>query len=144
MTRLFPRLRKIYLAKYKPLKLAMERKQVMAVHPAQYLAKIKVAMTDTRGNIKAIMHMPYPADPLVEPEFQGLTYYQVALIKQAQLATIGELDSLEFFTDRDIGKPAQVQVNVNTQETLDSFLRKIAIAEGEVIDVKSEAEELFG
>ena len=40
----------------------------MAVHPAEYLAKLKVVMNDTRGNIKAIMHMPYPADPLTEPE----------------------------------------------------------------------------
>ncbi len=112
----------------------------MTEHPAQYLAKLKVAMTDTRNNIKAVMHMPYPADPLLEPELMGLTYYQVALIKQAQLATLGELDSLEFFTDRDIGRPAQVNVNIETKETLESFLRKIAIAEGDIIEVETENE----
>ena len=110
----------------------------MVEHPAQYLAKLKVAMTDTRGNIKAIMHMPYPADPLIEPEFVGLSYYQVGLIKQAQLATLGELDSLEFFTDRDIGKPAQVNVNIETKETLESFLRKIAIAEGDIVEAETQ------
>ena len=112
----------------------------MVEHPAQYLARLKIKATDTRGNIKAIMHSPYPADPLLEPEYVGLTYYQVGLIQQARLATIGELDSLEFFTDRDIGKPAQINLNVNTQETLDSFLRKIAIAEGEIVDVEPENE----
>ena len=119
----------------KQLRVYLAPKQIMAEHPAQYLAKLKLGVTNTRGQIKAVMHMPYPADPLLEPEFEGLTFYQVALIKQAQLATMGELDSLEFFTDRDIGKPAQVNLNVNTEETLDSFLKKIAIAEGDIIDV---------
>ena len=114
----------------------------MAVHPAEYLAKLKVVMNDTRGNIKAVMHMPYPADPILEPEFVGLTYYQVGLIRQAQLATIGSLDSLEFFTDRDIGKPAQIQVNVESKDTLDSFLKRIAIAEGEIVDVETQPEDL--
>ena len=115
----------------------------MAVHPAEYLAKLKVVMNDTRGNIKAVMHMPYPADPILEPEFVGLTYYQVGLIRQAQLATIGSLDSLEFFTDRDIGKPAQIQVNVGGEKSYATFLREIAVAEGEIIDVeKDEAAEL--
>ena len=124
----------------KPLKLYVQPERQMAVHPAEYLAKLKVATTDTRGNIKAVMHMPYPADPLVEPEFVGLTFYQVALIKQAELACIGELDSLEFFTDRDIGKPAQVNLNVNTTESYSDFLKKIALAEGEIIDVEPENE----
>ena len=125
----------------KPLKLYLAPKSQLAQHPAEYLAKLKVATTDTRGNIKAVMHMPYPADPLVEPEFVGLTFYQVALIKQAELACIGELNSLEFFTDRDIGKPAQTNVNITTDvETYSSFLEKIARAEGEIIDVEPENE----
>lgn len=124
----------------KPLKLFLSG-QSLAEHPAQYLARIKQASTDTRGNIKAVMHMPYPADPLLEPEFVGLTFYQVALLRQAQLAAIGELDSLEFFTDRDIGKPAQVNLNINTEETLEQFLKKIAIAEGDIIDVDPEQDE---
>ena len=116
-------------------------KQLMAVHPAQYLANIKVAMTDTRGNIKAVMHMPYPADPQLEPELMGLTYYQVGLIKQAGLAAIGELKALEFFTDRDIGKPSQTNLNVSVDaESYTAFLDRIAKAEG-VIDVESEEQQ---
>jgi len=126
----------------KPLKLFLKQPPAfMAEHPASYLARLKVAMTDTRGNVKAIMHMPYPADPLVEPEFAGMTYYQVGLLQQARLAAIGELDSLEFFTDRDIGRPAQVNLNVNTsEESYSAFLKRIAIAEGEIIEVEPENE----
>ena len=109
-------------------------------HPASYLAKLKVACTDPRASLSAIAHMPYPADPLVEPELMGLSYYQVGLIKQAQLATIGELDSLEFFTDRDIGKPAQVNFNLNSNESYAEFLKRIARAEGEVIDEEPDNE----
>ena len=109
-------------------------------HPAEYLAKLKLAFNDTRGQIRAVMNMPYPADPLLESELVGLTYYQVGLIRQAQLAGVGSLDALEFFTDRDIGKPAQLNLQVNATESYAEFLKKIAIAEGEVIDVKEENE----
>ena len=50
-------------------------------HPAEYLAKLKLAYNDTKGAIGAVAHMPYPADPLLEPELIGLTYYQVGLIR---------------------------------------------------------------
>jgi hypothetical protein len=88
--------------------------------------------------------MPYPADPLLEPEFVGLTYYQVGLINQARLMGFQckeSIGALEFFTDRTIGKPAQVNVNVGVEsETYLAFLDKIAKAEGEIIDVESENE----
>ena len=108
----------------------------MAEHPAEYLAKLKLKFQDTRAQIRAVMNMPYPADPLIEPELAGLTYYQVGLIRQAQLAGVGSLEALEFFTDRDIGKPAQLNLQVNATESYAEFLKKIAIAEGEVIDVE--------
>ena len=111
----------------------------MAENPAQYLATLKVQFNDARGMIGAIAHSPYPADPLVEPELVGLTYYQVGLIRQAQLMGVGSLEAMEFFTDRMIGKPAQVNLNVNTDgESYTAFLDKIAKAEGEVIDVEPE------
>ena len=115
--------------------------------PAEYLAKLKTAISDVRGHIQNIAHMPYPADPLLEPEFMGLTYYQVGLLRQARLMAAGITESLEFFTDRMIGKPAQVNFNINTPESYGEFLKKVAIAEGEVIDTEggdtdSEAKEL--
>jgi len=97
-------------------------------HPLQYLGSI--AATDCRKQITGIANMPYPADPLVEPEFVGLTYYQVAVIRQMELAARhGGLDALEFISDRILGKPAQLNLNVNTQETYREFLEKIAEAE---------------
>lgn len=106
-------------------------------HPLKYLGSIKAV--DVRKQISGVMEMPYPADPLVEPEFVGLTYYQVALIRQAELAARhSSLGSLEFFSDRMIGRPAQVNVNVNASESYESFLQKIAEAEEKAIDVKPE------
>ena len=53
-----------------------------AQHPALYLAKLKVGSVDVRRQISAISDLPYPYDPLLEPELAGMTYYQVALFKQ--------------------------------------------------------------
>ena len=73
----------------------VSRPSIMAEHPLHYLGNIKAK--DARGQISAVMEMPYPADPLVEPEYVGLTYYQVALIRQAELAARhSSLDSLTF------------------------------------------------
>ena len=83
--------------------------------------------------------MPYPADPLLEPELIGLTYYQVGLIRQAQAMGVGSLEALEFFSDRLIGKPAQVNLNVSANaESYAEFLKRVAIAEGEIIEVENE------
>lgn len=114
-------------------------------HPLEYLSKIRP--DNVRGQISAVMHMIYPADPLVEPEFVGCTYLQVALQRQAQQAAqAGSLEALEFFTDRIIGRPAQVNVNVNANESYADFLKKIADSEeadGGILDVKTEEQELF-
>ena len=108
-------------------------------HPAEYLAKLKLAYNDTKGAIGAVAHMPYPADPLLEPELIGLTYYQVGLIRQAQAMGVGSLEALEFFSDRLIGKPAQVNLNVSANaESYAEFLKRVAIAEGEIIEAENE------
>ena len=112
---------------------------ILPTHPAEYLAKLKTLPSDARKQIANIAHMPYPADPLLEPEFVGLTYYQVGLLKQAGGMALGLLDSMEFFTDRLIGKPAQVNLNLNTNaESYTEFLDRIAKAEAETIDVENE------
>lgn len=109
-------------------------------HPAEYLAKLKTGPTDARGMVSAIAHMPYPADPLLEPEYAGLTYYQVALMRQAQGMANGLLGSLEFFADRMMGRPAQVNVNVNANETYADFLKHIAEVEEGIIETTAENE----
>ena len=62
----------------------------------------------------------------------------VPKIKAGGMA-VGCLDSVEFFTDRLIGRPAQVNLNVNANaESYTEFLDRIAKAEGETIDVENE------
>ena len=113
--------------------------RLFPTHPAEYLAKLKTLPSDARKQIANIAHMPYPADPVLEPEFVGLTYFQVGLLKQAGGMALGLLDSMEFFADRLIGKPAQVNLNLNTTaESYTEFLERIAKAEGDVIDIKAE------
>lgn len=101
-------------------------------HPLKYLGDLPA--TDARKTITAVAAMPYPADILVEPEFEGLTYFQVAVIKQAQRAArYGDLDSLTFISDRIMGKPAQVNLNVSTKETYEEFLQKIIDTEAKEV-----------
>ena len=108
-------------------------------HPLKYLSEVN--SVDCRKTISAIANMPYPADPLVEPEYAGLTYFQVSVLKQAELAArFASLESLEFLSDRIIGKPAQVNLNINAGDSYEAFLEKIAQAEEQIIDVKPEEE----
>ena len=114
---------------------------ILPTHPAEYLAKLKVPSTDARKQIANIAHMPYPADPLLEPEYVGLTYFQVGLLKQAGGMALGLIGSMEFFADRLVGKPAQVNVNINTQaESYVEFLDRIAKEEEKTIDIEAENE----
>lgn len=108
-------------------------------HPLKYLSEVN--SVDCRKTISAIANMPYPADLLVEPEYVGLTYFQVSVLKQAELAArFASLESLEFLSDRIIGKPAQVNLNINAGDSYEAFLEKIAQAEEKIIDVKPEEE----
>lgn len=107
-------------------------KQVLAVHPRQVLANTK--RDDVKANIKALWCMPYDADPLLEPEYVGLTYGQVVLMKQVQLAARGDGSSVDRILDRMIGKPEQINKNLNIQGTYAEFMEQVAQAEG-IIDV---------
>ena len=109
-------------------------------HPLVYLEKI----SNARKLIGAVADMPYPADPITEQHLMGLTYLQVGLLKQAESMAVGNLESLEFFTDRMIGRPAQVNVNVNAGDSYTDFLKKIAEAEGDVVDIRSEPANELG
>lgn len=111
-------------------------KQKLALHPAQYLASLK--RDDVKGNIKAIWSTPYDADPILEPEFVGLTYGQAALLKQMQQAVRGDGASVDRILDRMIGKPEQVNKNLNVQGTYAEFMEQVAKAEGGIIDVDAD------
>ena len=114
---------------------------ILPTHPAEYLAKLKTLPSDARKQIANIAHMPYPADPLLEPEYVGLTYFQVGLLKQAGGMALGLIDSMEFFADRLIGKPAQVNVNISTTtESYTEFLERIKQEEEKIVDIEVENE----
>lgn len=106
--------------------------QMLALHPAQYLATIKQA--DVKANIKALWCAPYDADPILEPEFVGLTHGQVILMQQMKKAIAGDGESTDRLMDRMIGKPEQVNKNLNVQGTYKDFMEEVAKAEG-IIDV---------
>lgn len=107
-------------------------KQVCAVHPMQYLAQVK--SDDVKGSIKQFWTMPYDADPILEPELVGLTYGQTILFRQFQLAAKGLGESVDRLLDRMIGKPEQLNKNVNLTGSYKDFLEEVAKREG-IIDV---------
>lgn len=113
-------------------KLSLNKKQLCPVHPAQYLASIKA--DDVKANIKQFWTMVYDADPILEPECVGLTYGQVIIFRQVQQAVNGSGDATDRLLDRMIGKPEQLNKNVNLNGSYRDFLEEVARAEG-IIDV---------
>lgn len=103
-----------------------------ATHPfelamAGKLSPLKGASIKT--NIQALWDLPYPADPLIEPEFEGLTYGQVACYKQMQKAANGDGEALERIMDRLIGRPVSTNTNLNINKTYKDFLDEVAANE---------------
>ena len=85
----------------------------------------KLRKTPPSRQIQHIMHSPYPADPVLEPELIGMTYFQVASLRQAEKAAKGSLDSLEFLLDRTVGKAIQHNTNVNIGGNYKDFLKSV-------------------
>lgn len=106
--------------------------QSLAVHPLQYLNTVKRG--DIKGNLKAMWNMPYDADPLLEPEFVGLSCGQVILLTQVKQAVRGDGSATDRLLDRMIGRPEQTNKNLNVQGTYKDFMEEVARAEG-IIDV---------
>lgn len=106
--------------------------QRLAIHPAQVLAHIR--RDDVKANIRALWSAPYDADPILEPEFVGLTHGQVILMQQMKRAVEGDGSATDRILDRLIGKPEQVNKNLNVQGTYAEFMERVALAEG-IIDV---------
>lgn len=107
-------------------------KQIQAIHPAQFLALIK--QDDVKANIKQFWVMPYDADPILESELVGMTYGQVILFRQIQQAAKGLGESVDRLLDRMIGKPEQLNKNINVNKSYKDWLEEVAISEG-IIDV---------
>lgn len=101
-------------------------------HPYDYL--ITVRDGSLKDRITKAMDIPYPADPLFEPELLGLTMGEVAILKQVQMASHGSINSLELILDRTVGKVANNNVNLNATMTYQDFLDKIAREDG-VVDI---------
>lgn len=105
-------------------------------HPLEYL--VRARELPLRKKLGAALSIPYPADELTEPEYVGLTYGEVAILKQTQYAANGSLSSLEFLFDRIYGKPQNTQMNLNATVSYQDFLdgvQKQIDAETETIDV---------
>jgi hypothetical protein len=111
---------------------ALNKNQLCATHPAQYLASVK--LHDVKGSVKEFWCTPYDADPILEPELVGMSYGQVILFRQFQLAARGVGESVDRLLDRMIGKPEQTNKNLNLQGSYKDFLEEVAKAEG-IIDI---------
>lgn len=107
---------------------------LLPIHPAQYLAKCKA--TEVKTTIEAMWNTRYPACPVLEPEFVGLTFGQVAIFRQVQAAASGCSIAFDKMVDRMVGRPMQVNQNLNVNKSYKDFLLEIAREEG-IIDVES-------
>lgn len=90
---------------------------------------------DVRNTIKSLWSLRYDADPILEPEFVGLTNGQVIMLRQVQLAANGDGTAVDRLLDRMIGKPEQINKNLNVQGTYKEFMEEVARQEG-IIDVE--------
>lgn len=102
----------------------------------QVLATVK--RDDVKSTIRALWSQPYDADPILEPEYVGLTHGQAILFKQMELATKGDGSAVDRLLDRMVGKPEQVNKNLNVQGTYKEFMEEVARQEG-IIDVEPSA-----
>lgn len=67
----------------------------------------------------------YNADPVLEPELQGLTYAQVMVKRQVAMAASGDGHAFDRVADRVEGKPKQVTENFNMNMSYQEFLEGI-------------------
>jgi hypothetical protein len=112
-----------------------QTRSLSSQHPLDYLVKCEAH--DVIGTIKTLWAMPYPADPILEPDLEGLTYGQVILYRQAQLAAGGDQAAVEKILDRLLGKPVMSVKSLEIRTTYQQYLDEIAKKEG-LLDVESE------
>lgn len=66
----------------------------------------------------------------VEPEFEGMSQLEVAMIRLARLAASGDDKALEQMLDRVLGKPITKGMNLSSELPYEKFLEAIAKKEG--------------
>lgn len=101
-------------------------------HPAEVLCDVKASKV--KDTLTRLWDCPYPADPLFEPDFVGLTFGQVASLRQVMDAAQGNASAFERVLDRIIGKPVQQNTNINLGGSYKDFLLEIAKSEGMISD----------
>jgi hypothetical protein len=64
----------------------------------------------------------------VEPEYFGMTNYEVIWLRMAQMAAQGSLDHAKYVMDRTIGRPKQsiesTNININYENFLDRLVQE--------------------
>lgn len=108
------------------------------VHPAQLIAEVdpdlfpeaaravqaltSAKASDLGGMVEVALDLPYPADPALEPDLVGLTYAQVAVLKQVKAAALGDGFAFDRVFDRTVGKPVAKKVSVKANIKYTDFL----------------------
>lgn len=103
----------------------------------------------------AAMSLPYQGmtdvlgDIIPEPEYEGMTNIEVAVLKAVEGAARGNLEPLKFVLERVYGKPRQAIDSTNVSISLNQFLSDLSpdleakareweakISQAQIIDVK--------
>lgn len=103
-------------------------KYALPIHPAQYVGTIKASQV--KDIIEATWNSPYPACPITEPDLVNMTYGQVAVYKQVYQAAHGDGQAFDRVVDRMIGRPMQVNQNLNVNKSYKDFCLDLAKEEG--------------
>jgi len=76
----------------------------------------------------------------LDSRLKGYTKHEAAVLKQAEAAQDGDLDSLKYLHDRMMGRPVQSTLNIGVTTDLKNFLASLEnpeapiVTEAEVID----------
>ncbi len=62
----------------------------------------------------------------IDKRFEGMTNAEVMMIRMAEAAARGDYDAFDKILDRSIGKPKQVNENLNVNATYEDYLMNLA------------------
>lgn len=98
---------------------------IIAKDRPHWLPLAQLDSKQTPQMIEAALNAPYPADPLLEPDFVGLTNAQVMVIRQVLRAAGGSGDAFDRIMDRLVGKPTNTSKNLNVSASYEDFLKAL-------------------
>lgn len=88
--------------------------------------KSTLSRKDLKLIVNSLLNMPYEATLEKEPEFKGLTYQEVMIIRQLKRAAVdGDQAAFKEIMDRAHGKPTQFIDETHRDETLADFLENM-------------------